>query len=199
MRRMGVVHLVRHLPTPSTPTGRISRGELSDWLEDENDRGIRADAAVPAELSDAVAASSHLLVSPLRRAQETAALVLAGLTNGDAPSVVTIDELREAPLPVLGPRRLRLRVPLDAWDVLCRTAWLAGWSGGVESRRQVSARVREVATQLDHLVEPGSDTTVTVIAHGFLNAMLAQRLRRTSWSGPRLPSHHHGQPTAYTR
>jgi broad specificity phosphatase PhoE len=168
---------------------------MAAWLAVEDARGIRPDAEVTAALVVAVRTSAHIAVSPLARAQETAAAALAAAAvAGTPPAVVTLPDLREAPLPVLGPGRIRL--PLDAWDVVCRTAWLAGWSGGVEPRSLVTARARRAAAELDRL---SADGPVTVVAHGFFNVVLARGLRRLGWTGPRLPSHAHGAVTPYHR
>jgi broad specificity phosphatase PhoE len=190
------VHVVRHLSTEGTPTGRIDRHELAAWLAAEDGQGICPDAKVSPALSDVVAGSVHLLVSPLARAQQTAAAVLAALdgTVVEPPAPVTMADLREAPLPVV--RLHRVRMPLDAWDLVCRAAWLAGWSGEVESRVEVTARVRRAAVEVDRLSAEGP---VTVVAHGFFNIMLARQLRSRGWIGPRLPARSNGAVTHFTR
>ncbi|HEY4377264.1 MAG TPA: histidine phosphatase family protein [Acidimicrobiales bacterium] len=187
------IHLVRHLPTDGSPRGRIDRGDVDAWLASEDDRGIVAGSEASAELRDVVAACRHLRVSPLRRAQETAATALAELDESARPEPVTLPDLREAPLPVLHLPVLRL--PMDAWDVGARLAWMAGWSGGVESRRSCDRRASSAAGELHRLA---ADGPVTAIAHGFLNVMVARHLRRLGWFGPRIPAHHNGAVTAYT-
>jgi broad specificity phosphatase PhoE len=108
---------------------------------------------------------------------------------------VTVDgDLVEIPLPVLPVPRLRL--PLDAWDAAARVAWLWGYAGGVEPRREALARGRRAAGRLDRLAGAGA---VTVVAHGFTNIVLARELRRLGWEGPRLPDHGNGAATTYRR
>jgi broad specificity phosphatase PhoE len=186
------VHLVRHLATEGTPTDRLDRHNLQVWLDREVACTIRADAQPSDELVALVAGSRHLLVSPLARAQATASAVLDRLPTGSHPKVTTDDDLSEAPLPVLPVPRIRL--PLDAWDVLCRTAWILGYSGNVEPRRQAVDRARRVAYRLGELTPTGN---VSVIAHGFTNLLVARELRRLRWTGPRLPNHANGATSTF--
>lgn len=194
MAETRTIFLVRHLPTAGTPPGRIDRDELATWLAGEEGWEIAPGAAVAPAFSEAVTASVHLVVSRATRAQQTAAAVLATVPRGDVPEAVTLADLREAPLPVLAIPRLR--VPLDIWGVLARSAWFLGYSDGVEARAMVSARARRAARELDQLSGEGP---VTVVAHGFFNIMLAGQLRRLGWSGRRRPSHQHGAVNPYTR
>jgi broad specificity phosphatase PhoE len=188
------IFLVRHLPTAGRPTGRIDRDRLASWLAGEDGWEIALDASVAAAFSEAVTASVHLVVSPATRAQQTATTVLATVPRGHAPEVVTLEELREAPLPVVAIPWLR--APLDLWGVVARSAWFLGCSDGVEPRTMVAARARRAARALDHM---SGDGPVTVVAHGFFNIMLAGQLRRLGWSGRRLPRHRHGAVNPYTR
>jgi broad specificity phosphatase PhoE len=188
------VHLVRHLPTDGAPrpgTWLDHRG-FAAWLAEEGDRGIRVGACPSDRLVGLVAGSPHLLVSPLARAQATAAAVLGRLAVDARPPVVTVDDLVEAPLPPVPVPVVRL--PPDAWDVVARVAWLLGYAGRVEPRRDAVRRARRVAVRLGELAPSG---TVTVIAHGFTNVLVGRELRRLGWQGPRLPDHHHGAVTTY--
>jgi broad specificity phosphatase PhoE len=110
------------------------------------------------------------------------------------PELTVVDDLVEIPLPVLPVPVLRL--PLDAWDAAARAAWLAGWSGGVESRREAMARGRRVARLLDDLAAGGP---VVAVGHGFTNIVVARELRRLRWQGPRLPDHRNGGLSTFRR
>jgi broad specificity phosphatase PhoE len=192
MPEQSTVHLVRHLATEGTPTKRLDRHELKAWLDREVACGIRVDAQPSDELVALIAGSRHLLVSPLARAQATASAVLDRLPADSHPEVTTDEDLSEAPLPVLPVPRLRL--PLDAWDVVCRTAWLLGYVGNVEPRRQAVHRACKVAHRLGDLTPTGN---VSVIAHGFTNILVARELRRLGWDGPRLPNHGNGATSTF--
>ena len=184
---------MRHLPTEGTPAGRIDRHQLAARLDTANGQGIRSDATVSSTLHAAVAGSTSLVVSPLLRAQQTAAVVLALLADeAAAPTVVTMSGVREAPLPKL---KFRPRLPLDAWDVLSRAAWMLGYSGGVETRAEAVVRARRAAVEIERLAVHGP---VTVIAHGYFNLMLAAQFRARGWRGPRFPNHRNGAVTRYT-
>jgi broad specificity phosphatase PhoE len=172
----------------------MDRHGLAAWLESEGARGIAEDAEPSRELVELVAASRHLLVSPLTRAQATANAVLDQLPVGSRPRAASVIELSEAPLPVLQVPRLRL--PLGAWGSVCRISWFLGYTGSVESRRAAVARAHRVARQLSQLAPSGP---VTVIGHGIMNLLVARELRRLGWAGPRLPSHQHGGTSTFRR
>jgi broad specificity phosphatase PhoE len=188
------VHLVRHLPTDGAPRpdAWLDHRSFAAWLAEEGDRGIVADARPSDRLVGLVGGSRHLLVSPLARAQATAGAVLDRLAAEARPEVVTVDDLVEAPLPPVPVSVVRL--PPDAWDVVARVAWLLGYAGGVEPRRDAVRRAARVARRLGELAPAG---TVTVIAHGFTNVLVGRELRRLGWQGPRLPDHHNGAATTY--
>ena len=189
-----IIHLVRHLSTDGRPPSRIGRREHAAWLRSEGDHGIAPGAVVDPALSAAVATSSHIVVSPLSRARQTASAALATVAADRQPVVLIMDDLREAQLPVVA--LPGLRAPLDAWDTVCRVAWLSGYAGGVESRSAAGARAGRAAVDLDRLAAAG---TVTVVGHGFFNILLARQLRRLGWCGPRLPNHAHGAVNRYVR
>lgn len=144
-------------------------------------------------MSEAVTGSARLAVSPAVRAQQTAAAVLAALPSGQAPEVITMTGLREAPLPMIPIPRLR--ASLDVWGAVTRAAWFVGYSGAVESRAAVAARARQVAMDLHRLAHDGP---VMVIGHGIFNVLVAARLRRLGWSGPRVPSFQHGAVSRFS-
>lgn len=190
------IHLVRHLATEGSPASWLDRDELRAWFASEGARGITADSVPSGALVAAVRASRLLVVSPLARARATADAVLARIDETARPEVTVDDDLVEIPLPLLPVPRVRL--PLDAWDVAARTAWLLGYAGEVESRSEAAARGRRVAARLAALAHPGG-SPVAAIAHGFTNILVAHELRRLGWSGPRLPDHHNGGCTTYRR
>lgn len=193
---MACIHLVRHLAAEGAPATWLDRAGLQAWFDAEGARGITARSRPSGPLVAAVAASRHLLVSPLERAQATARSALAARRPdaGAGPVVITDPDLIEIPLPVLPVPGVRL--PLDAWDAACRTAWLLGYRGRIESRGEAVARARRAAERAAGLAETGR---VTVIGHGFTNILLARHLRRLGWRGPRLPDHRNGGLTSYRR
>src|SRR5690606_6727327 len=113
--------LVRHLPTGGKPTGRIDRHEFASWLAGEGGWEIVPGTSAGRALSEAVTGGARLAVSPVVRAQQTAAAVLAALPSGQAPEVITMTGLREAPLPMIPIPRLR--ASLDVWGAVTRAAW----------------------------------------------------------------------------
>src|SRR5918995_262567 len=72
IRPVNPVHLVRHLPTAGAPASWLDRDGLRTWFATEVERGITADALPSDDLVALVAATRHLVVSPLARARATA-------------------------------------------------------------------------------------------------------------------------------
>lgn len=160
---MRTITLVRHLrPVVGRPG--------------DDERGLVDDAHPSTELVEAVRSAAHVVVSPLRRAQETASRAGVGDRGETRP------ELREAPLP---PGR---------GGPTGRALWLLGRTGGVEPRHAVVDRLTDAADTLERLSHEGP---VTVVAHGWANLELARILRRRGWRGRRLPRSGHGQVTVY--
>jgi broad specificity phosphatase PhoE len=188
------VFLVRHFATAGTPTGLLTASNMQDWLKTENGQGIVQGSMPSSKLVSAVESSSQVWASPLARAQQTAHLAMTSIATDCHPQLLTHDELREAPLPAT--RFPGIRLPMGGWDVLLRSLWMLGYSGNVEPRPHVMARAQTVA---ESLTIDDLRLTVTVIAHGFINIVLANRLRRLGWSGPRLPDHCNGGVTVYAR
>ena len=105
------------------------------------------------------------------------------------PAVVTLidDQFREPALPCAITSRLRLRPAVCT--TLARTAWLCGWSAGVESFKAARTRAAEAAQILIARAEAAG--SVALLGHGFMNILIAGRLRALGWKGPRFPPPRH--------
>lgn len=122
--------------------------------------------------------SQCVAASPLRRSRESARLL--------APSMEPLIDacFREAELPSAIRSGLRLRP--DVWAWLARSAWLCGWSPGVESLRTARARAARAAAILT--TEATERGAVVLVGHGLMNVLIATQLRTSGWRGPRFPS-----------
>jgi broad specificity phosphatase PhoE len=64
------------------------------------------------------------------------------------------------------------------WNVLARTAWLAGHSIGGENSKEARLRARIAALRLH---EASAQGKVYLAAHGWFNRMLRPELRQLGW------------------
>ena len=156
---------------------------LAQWLEGERDAALEPVQRPPpgADLEQLIRDARCLIASPLRRSIESARLI--------APAVVPLidDHFREPALPCAITSRLRLRPAV--WTTLARTAWLCGWSAGVESFK--AARTRAAAAAQILIARAEAAGSVALLGHGFMNILIAGRLRAVGWKGPRFPPPRH--------
>lgn len=149
---------------------RLGWRDYIDWWA-RYEVGSLADGQEPPQaLRDAVADADVILTSQRPRAQETAALA--------APhKPAEIDALfNEAQLPP--PRIGMVRYLPKTWNVLARTAWLAGHSLDGESLSQARERAAKAADRLDDASRAGK---VYLAAHGWFNRMLRPELKARGW------------------
>lgn len=175
------ITLVRH-GRPLLNNAPIRGDALSAWLEAERDAPLDAASRPSAELERIAEEARLIIVSPLRRSRDSAALL--------RPTAATVEEdVREAPLP--SAFRSSLRLPPAVWTGIARSAWLCGWCAGVESFSATRRRANQAARRLQALATEHGD--VLVVGHGLMNALIAGELRRSGWRGPPFPSRRHWQ------
>lgn len=161
-----------------TPIGGHALGE---WRRGEDDAPLDPTCRPGDRLVQLVRSAGSVFTSPLRRSRES-----AGLLVPDATPVVEV-AFREAELPCAF--RSRLRLPPEMWGFIARSAWLCGWSGGVESVTAARERAARAAGLLSERAT--RDGVVALVGHGMMNILIAGRLRGAGWRGPRLPSRKH--------
>ena len=152
----------------------ITAKEYGDWWNRYDASGLHPDERPPASLIELAQGARTVLSSTLPRAIETASQATRG--DREVPSDKIYVEAPLPPPPI--PSFLKLRP--GAWGVVSRTFWCLGFApDGVESHMETWARVREVTARLaDH----ARDGDVLLCAHGYLNWMIDQRLRKEGWS-----------------
>ncbi len=151
----------------------ITAREYGDWWAQYDRSGLAPEERPPASLVALADSAETVLSSTLPRAIETARHVA-----GDDRDIPADAIFVEAPLPPPpAPSFIKLRP--GQWGVVSRTFWFMGFAPeGVENHWQTWARVRRVSARLaDHAL--GGD--VLLCAHGYLNWMLDQQLRREGW------------------
>jgi len=151
---------------------RISAKEYGGWWARYDESGLHPDERPPQGLTELARGARTVLSSTLPRAIETATQATIGAREVPADAIFI-----EAPLPPPPVPFLKLRP--GSWGVISRTFWFLGYAPkGVESHLQTWARVRKITTRLaDH----ARDGDVLLCAHGYLNWMIDQRLRKEGW------------------
>ena len=168
--------LVRH-GRPEWTTGVWIRGsELAGHIRGRDLAPIDPTLPPADELEELARTSDVVVASTLRRSYESAELLAP-----DAP--ITVDALyREVFTPTAFTSAVRL--PAKLWGGIARLRWLAGWSPGVESYVEAKLRAQQAASTLEMLsTQHGS---VLLAAHGIMNGLIAQWLRKNRWKGPSL-------------
>jgi len=173
--------LARHGTPAWDFTTPIPGRALAGWLEGERGAGLVRDQHPSAELARLVRNAGCLIVSPLRRAIESAKLL--------APAVEPVVDARFTEPPLPGAIASSLRLGPKLWSGMARCAWFCGWSSGVESFKAARARAREAASIL--IAQAERHGTVALIGHALMNVLIAGRLRALGWKGPRFPALRH--------
>lgn len=141
-----------------------------DWWARYEAGPLAEGQTAPQALMDLVQDADVVFASARLRAQQTAAIALPHKPAGHDPV------FNEAPLP---PPKLGSFTALPkTWNILARTAWLAGHHLGGESSREAHLRAKIAALRLH---EASAQGKVYLAAHGWFNRMLRPELRRLGW------------------
>ncbi|MET4684742.1 histidine phosphatase family protein [Brevundimonas faecalis] len=169
----GAIILARHGEPALSRKCMISSDEYRDWWGRYEVGGLRAGQTPPQALLTAAEGAGAIYASTRPRAQETAQAVAAGRD-------VLVDALFiEAPLPP--PRFPKwLKLSPRYWGVVSRFWWHAfDHHDGQETRAQAEIRADQAARILIARASEGQD--VLVLAHGYFNHMVGQRLKAHGW------------------
>ncbi|MEM1106225.1 MAG: histidine phosphatase family protein [Pseudomonadota bacterium] len=140
------------------------------WWARYEEGGLAEGQAPPPALVEAVRGCDVVLTSERLRAQQTAALA-AGHRPAEIDGV-----FNEAPLPP--PRLIGVRYLPKTWNILARTAWLAGHSLDGETVGEARRRASRAADRLHEAARAGK---VYLAAHGWFNRMLRPQLKARGW------------------
>lgn len=171
--RRGPIIISRHgRPALDRRMGpRLSWKEYVGWWS-RYEAGPLADGQkAPKPLMDIVSDADIAFASARLRAQQTAALALPHKDAAHDPV------FNEAPLPP--PTLAGVKALPKTWNVLARTAWLAGHALDGESVTEAQLRAKIAALRLHEASEQGK---VYLAAHGWFNRMLRPELRRLGWT-----------------
>lgn len=149
---------------------RLGWREYVGWW-DRYEAGPLADGQeAPQALMDLVADADVVFASGRLRAQQTAGIALPHKSAAHDPV------FNEATLPP--PKFAGVKALPKTWNVLARTAWLAGHSLGGENSREAHLRAKIAALRLH---EASGQGKVYLAAHGWFNRMLRPELQRLGW------------------
>lgn len=169
----GRIITVRHGKPDLSRAVKITAREYGDWWQRYDESGLQPDERPTQLLIDLGASMKTVVSSSLPRAIETAQLITQGKREIPADPVFV-----EAPLPPPPVPLIKLRP--GSWGVISRSFWFSGYApGNVESHFDTWGRVREVTKRLAAYAQDGD---VMLCAHGYLNWMIDQQLRKESWA-----------------
>jgi len=149
---------------------RLRWRDYVDWWDRYEQGALAEGQSAPQALRNIVADAEIVFSSARLRAQQT-----ADSAASHKPAVYD-PVFNEAPLPP--PKLTGVRALPKTWNVLARTAWLAGHSLDGESVSEARLRARAAADKLHNASEAGK---VYLAAHGWFNRMLRPELRRLGW------------------
>lgn len=182
------ITLIRHGP-PVVSLGQAVRGhQFRRFVERYDAAKIAQRSLPPVAVRRVMAKADRVFSSNRPRALHTAELL-------GVPVAPIIDpQFREIEFPVDFSRHLRLSAL--TWTVIALMLWRLGYSSGCETLEHSRQRARLAADLLERQSQMG---TVVLVAHGGINGLIADELRRRGWRGPRLPHSQHWGCTTYRR
>lgn len=171
--RRGPIVVSRHgRPALDRTAGpRLDWRQYKDWWARYEESPLADGQVAPPALMEEVKDADLVLASGRIRAQETAARAAPHMDAAHNPV------FNEAPLPP--PMLPGVRYLPKTWNILARTAWLAGHALDGESVVQARLRAMEAAKILH---EASEDTKVYLAAHGWFNRMLRPELKKLGWT-----------------
>ena len=169
----GAIILARHGEPALSRKCLITSDEYRDWWGRYEVGGLRAGQTPPQTLLAAAEGAGAIYASSRLRAQETARAVARDRE-------VLVDALFiEAPLP---PPRFPSWIKLSPryWGVISRFWWhVFNHHEGQETRAEAEVRADQAARIL--IARAGEGQDVLVLAHGYFNHMVGQRLKAHGW------------------
>lgn len=169
----GAIILARHGEPALSRKCLITSDDYRDWWGRYEVGGLRAGQTPPQTLLTAAEGAGAIYASSRRRAQETARAVARDRE-------VLVDALFiEAPLP---PPHFPAWIKLSPryWGVISRFWWhVFNHHEGQETRAEAEVRADQAARIL--IARAGEGQDVLVLAHGYFNHMVGQKLKAHGW------------------
>jgi len=156
--------------------GKIPSSEMIQWINCYNESGVTIDNK-PCSESLAHAKNSFVVCSTLERSMHSVELLKVDEFVADA-------SFCEAELPVVNVPLLKMAP--HSWSIMFRIFWFLGLSKNVESKMEISSRVKLACTTLETLAEEHKN--ILLIGHGIMNRLIAKELLERGWGGEKAPN-----------
>ncbi|NOY72560.1 MAG: histidine phosphatase family protein [Gammaproteobacteria bacterium] len=156
--------------------GKIPSSKMEKWITCYNKSGIIIDNK-PCSESLALAKNSFIVCSTLERSRHSVKLLEIEEFMSDA-------SFCEAELPVV--KIPLLKMAPHAWSIIFRVFWFLGLSKNVESKKEITSRVKVACKILENLAEQHNN--IFLIGHGIMNRLIAKELLQRGWDGEDAPN-----------
>ena len=156
--------------------GKISSSEMTKWINCYNESGVVTDNK-PCDESLMHAKRSFIVCSTLERSKHSANLL-------NVEEFVSDPSFCEAELPVMNVPLLKLSP--HAWSIIFRIFWFIGLSKDVESKKEISSRVKVACKTLEKFA--WEHENVLLVGHGIMNRLIAKELLQRGWGGEKTPN-----------
>jgi broad specificity phosphatase PhoE len=187
------ITLIRHGPPAVSLRQRVRGHQFRQFVERYDAAKIAQCEFPPLAVRQLVAQSSLVFASHRPRAMHTVELL-----GVDRVPIIN-PQFREIEFPVDFSRHFKFSA--FTWSVIGLVLWRMGYSHEAESLAQTRSRARTAADLLERHSENPSQgaSSVVLIAHGGINRLIANELRKRGWAGPRMPHSQHWGCTTYCR
>ena len=183
------IYLGRHAESAMQIDGRMDSHRWNSAMKEYDERGVSESATMSPQMVQAAREVGLIVHGPLPRSSETVER-LKQLLGECPPRTEKWPEITEAALPQI--RVPVIKLPMNGWTVIARLFWILGFTSE-ESLSEARRRAQEIVIHLESVPQ----RSVLVIGHGFLNVLIVQSLRKSGWSGSRLPNLRHADISKY--
>lgn len=174
----GMIVTARHGRPHVDRSVKITARDYDGWWANYDRAGLAPGQTPPPGLVDIAANSDVVLTSTLPRAIETAAAVTQGRTTVPQDAMFV-----EAPLPAPTFIPGLIKLTPTTWGVISRFFWFFGFAPkGVENHTKARRRVVNIAARLIKEASASGDPDVLLCAHGYLNWMIHQVMKKRGWT-----------------
>ena len=164
--------LIRHGEPDVDWLVRLSRSEFYRWTASYDTAPLLSGSSPPASTREKVDSDDIVLVSELRRSQESSAVLYP-----DQPVKFTHIEFNE--LPLIDPPLPWLKFTPFWWVVIARALRFAGYGRHQSGRGGSRIRASVACGLLCQYASPGQ--RAVLIGHGAMNRMIGDELARRGW------------------
>ncbi len=183
------ITLLRHGKPDIPSLHKLSASAFTMWIQDYNAAALSASSKPTPEALACARDSKAIVCSKLQRSIDSAnALDVEKL-------ILSSSVFNEAGLPSTNWHSLKLSPKF--WSVFFRILWLLGYSKNSESFSEAKNRAAKAAKILIELANESEK--VIFVGHGVFNRMLANELRKNTWSGPKSPGSKHWDFGVYNK